>query len=252
MFELTGKKAIVTGATRGMGNAIAEAYLRQGAEVVITGTSEKAYAVAEELSKKTGGRAHGVIADFLTREGTISSFNACWEALDGDVDILVNNAGIQRNHKAEDFTFESWDDVIHVNLEAVFIYSQLAGRIMLRKGKGRIINMASLLSIFGGRQCTAYAAAKGGVMQMTKAMSNEWAGRGITVNAIAPTFTRTPINSFQLDDPVFYDTLVKRIPLGRICTAKDLGCAALYLCSDAAAFVSGQVLCVDGGLTAKQ
>lgn len=250
MFELTGKKAIVTGATRGMGNAIAEAYLRQGAEVVITGTSEKAYAVAEELSKKTGGRAHGVIADFLTREGTISSFNACLEALDGDVDILVNNAGIQRNHKAEDFTFESWDDVIHVNLEAVFIYSQLAGRIMLCKGKGRIINMASLLSIFGGRQCTAYAAAKGGVMQMTKAMSNEWAGRGITVNAIAPGYMDTDMNKAFCADLSRSGHLLARIPVGRWGKEDDVASAAVFFASDEACYVTGTMLPVDGGFTA--
>lgn len=250
MFELTGKKAIVTGATRGMGRAIAEAYLRQGAEVVITGTSDKVYAVASELAESTGGTAHGVIGNFYTREGILEAFDKCLEDLGGDVDILVNNAGIQRNHKAEDFTFESWDEVISVNLEAVFIFSQCAGRIMLKKGKGRIVNMASLLSIFGGRQCTAYAAAKGGVMQMTKAMSNEWAGRGITVNAIAPGYMNTDMNKSFCADLNRSGHLLARIPVGRWGKEDDVASAAVFFASDEAAYVTGTMLPVDGGFTA--
>ncbi|NLD58403.1 MAG: SDR family oxidoreductase [Clostridiales bacterium] len=250
MFELTGKKAIVTGATRGMGLAIAEGYLRQGAEVAITGTSDRVFGVAEELSKKTGGICHGVVADFRTREGTASAFDACVETLGGELDILVNNAGIQRNHKAEEFTFESWDDVIRVNLEAVFAFSQRAGRIMLKRGKGRIINMASLLSIFGGRQCTAYAAAKGGVTQMTKAMSNEWGGRGITVNAIAPGYMNTDMNKAFCADLGRSGHLLARIPVGRWGEEDDVVAAAVFFASDEAAYVSGTMLPVDGGFTA--
>ena len=250
MFELTGKKAVITGATRGMGKAIAEAYLIQGAEVVITGTTDRVYEVAEELSEKTGGKAHGVIADFLTRDGILSAFRACMDKLDGDLDILVNNAGIQRNHPAEEFTLESWDEVIRVNLESVFLFSQSAGKIMLKKGKGRIINMASLLSIFGGRQCTAYAAAKGGVTQMTKAMSNEWAGRGITVNAIAPGYMNTDMNKAFCADLSRSGHLLARIPVGRWGREDDVASAAVFFASDEASFVTGTMLPVDGGFCA--
>lgn len=249
MFKLTGKKAIVTGATRGMGNAIAEALLKQGAEVVITGTNDRVYQVAKELAEKTGGIAHGVIANFFTREDTLKAFDACMEPLGGELDILVNNAGIQRNHKAEDFTFESWEEVIHVNLEAVFIFSQQAGRIMLKKGKGRIINMASLLSTFGGRQCTAYAAAKGGVTQMTKAMSNEWAGRGITVNSIAPGYMNTDMNKAFCADLNRSGHLLARIPVGRWGKEDDVASAVVFFASDEAAYVTGTMLAVDGGFT---
>ncbi len=249
MFELTGKKAIVTGATRGMGHSIARAFLIQGAEVVITGTTERVYAVEDELSRETGGTVHGVVGSFSDREGILAAFNACLDALDGDVDILVNNAGIQRNHKAEDFTYESWDEVIRVNLESVFIFSQQAGRVMLKKGKGRIINMASLLSIFGGRQCTAYAAAKGGVMQMTKALSNEWAGRGITVNAIAPGYMNTDMNKSFCADLSRSGHLLARIPVGRWGEEDDVAPAAVFFASDEAAYVTGTMLPVDGGFT---
>ena len=247
MFDLTGKKAVVTGATRGMGRAIAEALLRQGAEVVITGTTERVHDAARELSESTGGCAHGVVACFFEREATIKAFEDCISLLGGDIDILVNNAGIQRNHKAEDFTYESWDQVISVNLEAVFTFSQLAGRIMLAKGKGRIINMASMLSIFGGRQCTAYAAAKGGVMQMTKAMSNEWAGRGVTVNSIAPGYMNTDMNKAFCADLSRSGHLLARIPVGRWGKEDDVAAAAVFFASDEAAFVTGTMLPVDGG-----
>ncbi len=137
----------------------------------------------------------------------------------------------------------------HVNLESVFIFSQQAGRVMLKKGKGRIINMASLLSIFGGRQCTAYAAAKGGVMQMTKALSNEWAGRGITVNAIAPGYMNTDMNKSFCADLSRSGHLLARIPVGRWGEEDDVAPAAVFFASDEAAYVTGTMLPVDGGFT---
>ncbi|MBP5225290.1 MAG: SDR family oxidoreductase, partial [Lachnospiraceae bacterium] len=155
--------------------------------------------------------------------------------------------------KAEEYATASWDSVLGINLRGLFITTREAGRIMKEQHYGRILSISSVKSIIGTDQdYAAYCASKGGVNMYIKQIACEWGKYGITVNAIAPTFTRTPINAFQLDDPVFYGKLVDRIPLGRICSAKDIGCAAVFLCSDAAEFISGQVLAVDGGLTAKQ
>ena len=248
MFDLTGKKAIVTGATRGMGNAIAKAFHRQGAELVITGTSDKVFSIAKEM-EKDGSPVYGVKADFSTRQGIYDGFAACSKALNEDIDILVNNAGINRNHKCEDFTIEDWDLVLTVNLESVLLFSQLAGKIMLKKGKGRIINMASLLSVFGGRRSLAYAAAKGGVAQITKAMSNEWAGRGVTVNAIIPGYMNTDMNKAFCADLSLSGHLLARIPVGRWGIDNDVASAAVFFASDESAFVTGTMLPVDGGFT---
>jgi 2-deoxy-D-gluconate 3-dehydrogenase len=248
MFDLSRKKAIITGATRGMGYSIAEAFHKQGAELVITGTTDKVYSIAKDM-EAGGVPVHGVKADFSTRQGIYEGFDACMKSFNGDIDILVNNAGIQRNHKVEDFTIEDWDLVLTVNLESVFLFSQMAGRIMLKKGKGRIINMASLLSTFGGRQSLAYAAAKGGVTQITKAMSNEWASHGITVNAIAPGYMDTDMNKAFCADLSRSGHLLARIPVGRWGANNDVASAAVFFASDEADFVTGTMLPVDGGFT---
>jgi len=135
----------------------------------------------------------------------------------------------------------------------VYLTTREVGKVMIAQRYGRIVSLSSVKSIIGtDHDYTAYCASKGALNMYTKQLACEWGKYGITVNAIAPTFTRTPINSFQLDDPEFYGALVKRIPMGRICSAKDIGCTALFLCSDAAEFISGQILAVDGGLTAMQ
>ena len=171
----------------------------------------------------------------------------------GRIDILVNAAGVNKLIKAEDYDSKAWDFVLGINLRGLYLVTREVGKVMIEQNYGRILSISSVKSLIGTDQdYTAYCASKGAVNMYTKQLACEWGKYGITANAIAPTFTRTPINSFQLDDPVFYKTLVDRIPRGRICTARDLGCAAVFLCSDAAEFISGQVLCVDGGLTAKQ
>ena len=171
----------------------------------------------------------------------------------GRIDILVNATGINKLEKAEEYPSSSWDDVLGINLRGLFLTTREVGKIMKEQHYGRILSISSVKSFIGtDRDYIAYCASKGGVNMFTKQIACEWGKYGITANAIAPTFTRTPINAFQLDDPVFYRKLVDRIPLGRICSAKDIGCAALFLCSDAAEFISGQVLAVDGGLTAMQ
>jgi 2-deoxy-D-gluconate 3-dehydrogenase len=159
----------------------------------------------------------------------------------------VNCAGIQRRSKCEDFPIEYWDDVIEVNLTSVFELCQLAGRIMLNKGKGKIINVASMLSFFGGYTVPAYAASKGGVAQLTKALSNEWAGRGVNVNAIAPGYMATSLNTALINDPARNEKILARIPAGRWGQPEDLKGVIVFLASEFSNYINGAVIPVDGG-----
>ena len=167
LFDIEGRKAIVTGGTRGLGYGMAEGLMEAGCEVAIVGTGDKVFEVAEEFCKK-GYTCHGVKANFAVREEVYKGFEECLKALGGDLDIIVNAHGIQRRHSAEVFPLEDWDEVLNVNLNSVFILCQEAAKVMLKKGYGKIINIASMVSWFGGQTVPAYSAAKGGVTQMTK------------------------------------------------------------------------------------
>ena len=182
MFDLTGKKALVTGGGRGLGFGMAEGLASAGAKVAILGSSAAALKAAEQLRAK-GLDVVGLQGDLSDRAGLPALFDRAVELL-GGIDILLNNAGIQRRNHCEDFTLEDWDAVLNVNLDAVFVLCQLAGRKMLAQGGGKIINMSSMLAFFGGFTVPAYAASKGAVAQLTRALSNEWASKNIQVNEI--------------------------------------------------------------------
>ena len=247
MFDLTGKKALVTGGSRGMGRSIAEAYHEMGAEVVIVATSDKVMDVAKEIASDGKAPVHGVVADLSDRDQLKRAFNEAVELLGGRLDILFNNAGINRNHTCSDFTEEDFDLIRKVNYDAVFLLSQLAGNLMIKQNYGRIINMASLLSVIGGRMSLGYAAAKGGVVQMTKAMSNEWAKHNVTVNCIAPGYMNTDMNKEYCADLSRSGHLLARIPVGRWGVADDIKAASVFLASEEAGYVTGVMLPVDGG-----
>lgn len=247
MFDLTGKKALVTGGSRGMGRSIAEAYHEMGAEVVIIATSDKVMDVAKEIASDGKAPVHGVVADLSDRDQLKRAFNESVELLGGRLDILFNNAGINRNHTCSDFTEEDFDLIRKVNYDAVFLLSQLAGNLMIKQNYGRIINMASLLSVIGGRLSLGYAAAKGGVVQMTKAMSNEWAKHNVTVNCIAPGYMNTDMNKEYCADLSRSGHLLARIPVGRWGVADDIKAASVFLASEEAGYVTGVMLPVDGG-----
>lgn len=246
MFDLTGKKALLTGGTRGLGHAMAEALLEAGAEVVIWGTTERAAETAEEFCKR-GFACRSVTADLSCRDSLQSGFAKSLELLGGRIDILVNGAGIQRRHPIVQFPMEDWDKVLEVNLSATFQLCQLAGREMIRQGYGKIINIASMNSFFGGQNVPAYAASKGGVAQLTKSLSNEWAQYGITINAIAPGYMATDMNVDARASQEFYDNIVNRIPARRWGTGEDMKGACVFLASDASAYLNGAVIPVDGG-----
>lgn len=246
MFDLTGKKALLTGGTRGLGHAMAEGLLESGAEVVIWGTTERALEVAEQFRHR-GFICHGVIADLADRDSLKNGFEQSMNLLDGRLDILVNAAGIQRRYPVTEFPMEEWEKVLEVNLTAPFQLCQMAGRIMLRQEYGKIVNIASLNSFVGGQNVPAYSASKGGIAQLTKTLSNEWACHGVTVNAIAPGYMATDLNADTRKSKEFYDGIVNRIPARRWGTGDDLKGACVFLASDASAYLTGAVLPVDGG-----
>ena len=245
LFDLAGKRAVVVGGAGDLGRSMLEGLVQHGAQAVVIGRGDRTRDLAADLAAK-GYRVDAVFADISEEAQIQRSFR---EALDvmGGVDILVNAAGIQRRHKCEEFPLSDWNDVLNVNLTATFRYCQLAAEQMLPKGYGKIINVASLLSFFGGFTVPAYAASKGGVMQLTKALSNEWAGYGVNVNAIAPGYMDTKLNTALVNDPVRSQEILSRIPQHRWGTGRDLAGATVFLASAASDYVNGIILPVDGG-----
>ncbi len=245
LFDLTGKKAIVTGAGSGLGNSIAIGLAEAGAEVAIIDLMPDVAEVAARMSEG-GKKFYGVRANLMDRSDLPRAFDECVRLL-GGLDILVNNAGMQVRGKAEEIPIDGWDRLIELNVTAVFEMSQLAARQMLPQGYGKIINVASMLSFFGGLNCSPYAASKGAVAQLTKAFSNEWASKGINVNAIAPGYMNTALNTKLLNDPERYHEITLRIPAVRWGEADDLKGTVVYLASHAADYVTGAVIPIDGG-----
>jgi 2-deoxy-D-gluconate 3-dehydrogenase len=244
-FKLDGKVALVTGAAAGLGQAIAIALAEAGADVACHGNSRSPEATADAIDQN-GRRAFAVTGDLSKAETPQALFDATLKHFER-LDILVNNAGTIRRAPAVDYSEEDWATVIQVNLTAVFRLSQFAGRQMIEQGKGKIINIASLLSFQGGITVPAYAASKGGVAQLTKALANEWAGKGINVNAIAPGYMRTSNTAALQQDETRNRQILERIPAGRWGELSDLAGAAVFLASDASDYINGEVVVVDGG-----
>ena len=190
--------------------------------------------------------------NFENRDDVYKVFNEALKALNGEIDILVTAHGIQRRYSAEIFPIDEWDRVLNVNLNSVFILCQEAAKIMLKKGYGKIINIASMASFFGGQTVPAYAAAKGGIAQMTKEMSNDWMGRGINVNAIAPGYMATDMNEALLDkNNPRYKEITDRIPAHRWGTGDDMKGTCIFLSSHASDYLGGAIIPVDGGYLVK-
>ena len=244
-FRLDGMVALVTGASAGLGAAVAEALAEAGADVACHGNSRSPEATCGRV-EQAGRHALAVIGDLQDRETPGRLFEATLERF-GRLDVLVNNAGIIRRAPAAEYAEEDWAAVIEVNLSSVFRLSQLAGRHMVERGSGKIVNIASLLAFQGGVTVPAYAAAKGGVAQLTKALANEWASKGVCVNAIAPGYMRTDNTAALQADETRNRQILERIPAGRWGETQDLAGAAVFLASRASDYVNGHVLVVDGG-----
>lgn len=247
-FDLTGRSAIVTGASTGLGNGIARALAAAGADILMVDRTPREAGIDE--IKEKGVRTVSLLAD-LSRQESIDEIVATAIREFGKVDILVNNAGIIRRAPAIDFSERDWDDVMNINAKAVFFLAQAAARDMMKRKYGKIINIASLLSFQGGIIVPSYAASKGAVAQVTKALANEWAQYGITVNAIAPGYMATNNTKALREDPVRSKAILDRIPAGRWGTPDDLQGAAVFLASPASDYVNGHVLVVDGGWLAR-
>jgi len=244
-FRLDGKVALVTGASTGLGAAIAIALAEAGANVGCHGNTHAPDESCAAVTK-TGREALALIGDLgdtqtprTLIERTIDQF--------GQLDILVNNAGTIRRAPATEYSEDDWATVIEVNLSSVFRLAQLAGRHMIERGGGKILNIASLLSFQGGITVPAYAASKGGVAQLTKALANEWAAKNINVNAIAPGYMRTNNTKALQENETRNRQILERIPAGRWGDPGDLAGAAVFLCSSASDYINGHVLLVDGG-----
>ncbi|MBO3762142.1 2-dehydro-3-deoxy-D-gluconate 5-dehydrogenase KduD [Ciceribacter sp. L1K22] len=245
IFSLEGKRALVTGSNTGIGQAIAISLAGAGAEVICAGRSSVDETL--ELITSKGGKAVGLKLDLADPMAGHDVFID-----NGPVDILVNNAGIIRRAEAVDFTEADWDEVMDVNVKAVFFMSQaFAKAVLARNGTGKIVNIASLLSFQGGIRVASYTASKGGVAGITKLLANEWAAKGINVNAIAPGYIETNNTEALRADPVRNNAILDRIPAGRWGEPEDIGGTAVFLSSNAAKYIHGAVLNVDGGWLAR-
>ncbi len=245
-FKLNDRVALVTGASTGLGAAIAIALAEAGAHVACHGNSRSPQATCD-LIRNAGGVAHAISGDLRQPETPRHLVDQTLERF-GRIDILINNAGTIRRAPAAEYSDEDWAAVIEVNLSSVFRVSKLAGKQMIERGDGgKIVNIASLLSFQGGITVPAYAASKGGVAQLTKALANEWAKHRINVNAIAPGYMRTANTAALQADETRNRQILERIPAGRWGEPEDLAGAAVFLSSQASDYINGHVLVVDGG-----
>ena len=252
LFSLKGKRAIVTGGARGLGYAMAEALHNADAELVLIATNENNLKKAQNELGRYGAKVSYVVGNLANLDSINEIYAAALSELDDRVDILINNAGMQYRCKAESFPVDKWKQIIDVNLNAVFILSQLAGQTMLEQGHGKIINIASMTSFFGSEMVPAYSASKGGIMQLTKALANEWMQHGINVNAIAPGYMETALTSdMKLKNPAQYEEITRRIPAHRWGKGEDLAGAVIVLSSEASDYISGAIIPVDGGYLGK-
>ena len=249
-FKLDGKNALVTGGAGDLGQAIVQALAEAGARVVIVDRNDNCCSLADSF-KADGLAVSALKCDVRDRLQIKGTFTEALESMGGTIDILVNCAGIQIRHPSELFPEEDWDAVLEVNLNATFIFSQLAAKGMLERGTGKIINVASVMSFFGGVTIPAYAASKGGVAQLTKALSNDWAPKGICVNAIAPGYMDTQMNTALSPDTSRYAEIMTRIPAGRWGDGDDLKGLIVFLASTASDYMTGAVIPIDGGYSCR-
>lgn len=249
LFSLEGRLALITGSSQGIGFAIARGLAMHGAAVIINGRDEaKARTAAEELQRE-GLTAH-VSAFDVTDPAAVRAAVDAIETEKGAIDILVNNAGMQHRAPLEEFPHDKWHQLLETNISSVFYVGQSVARHMIGRGRGKIINIASVQSELARPSIAPYTATKGAVRNLTRGMCTDWARHGLQVNAIAPGYFKTPLNKALIENAEFSSWLEKRTPAGRWGNVEELAGAAVFLASDASSFINGQVLHIDGGITA--
>jgi 2-deoxy-D-gluconate 3-dehydrogenase len=249
-LDFTDQVILITGGAGGIGRAAGQAFLAAGARrvVLVDAVREALDKAVEELAASRPGCVRGAAADVAQVAATREVVREVLKA-EGQVDVLVNIAGVNRRKPALDITLDDWDHILGVNLRGLFFVTQEVGRHMVARGRGAIVNAASVSSIRGHPNLAAYAASKGGVAQLTRVLANEWAGAGVRVNAIAPGYLETGLTRAYLADQAVRSAILSKIPLKRIGSPADVVGAILFLASDLAAYVTGEILVIDGGRT---
>ncbi|MGN7774386.1 SDR family oxidoreductase [Phyllobacterium sp. 22552] len=249
LFNLEGRLALVTGSSQGIGFALAKGLASYGATVVLNGRNREKLAAAVTKLSAEGYKAHTSHFD-VTDIGAVKKGIDKIEAEIGPIDILINNAGMQFRAPLEDFPDDKWQQLLQTNISSVFYAGQSAAQHMIKRGRGKIINIASVQSELARPSIAPYTATKGAVRNLTRGMCTDWAKYGLQINAIAPGYFKTPLNQALIGDPEFSTWLEKRTPAGRWGNVEELVGAAIFLASDASSFVNGQVIHIDGGITA--
>ncbi|NLF45290.1 MAG: SDR family oxidoreductase [Syntrophomonadaceae bacterium] len=247
--DLKGKTAVITGGGNGIGKACASAFMENGADIALIDYSAEAL----DEARKDFGSLCKLCKTYVCDVTNISQINETFGQIDKDfgrIDILLNSAGVNVQQWGEEVTEEAWDKVLNTNAKGSFFCCQAAGKTMIKQQSGSIINLGSAMSVVGYERRSSYCASKGAVAQFTKVLAGEWARYNITVNTVAPTFIYTPFTAPMFENEAFHEDVKKRILLGRVGEVKDVVGAVLYLASDAAQFVTGSILMVDGGWTA--
>ncbi|MCV9998128.1 SDR family oxidoreductase [Pararhizobium sp. YC-54] len=248
LFDLTGRRALITGSSQGIGFALTEGLAAHGAEVVVNGRDVDKVEAAVSALRDSGHIANAAAFD-VTSSNAAAEAVAVIESEIGAIDILVNNAGMQFRSPLEDFPADKWEQLLATNISSVFYVSQAVARFMIGRGRGKIVNIASVQSELARPGIAPYTATKGAVRNLTRGMCADWARYGLQINAIAPGYFRTPLNQALIDNPEFSDWLEKRTPAARWGNVEELVGSAVFLASNASSFVNGHTLYVDGGIT---
>ena len=247
LFDLTGKRALITGSSQGIGLGIARGLAEAGAEVILNGRDMAKLTAAAQSLRKSGHRVVESLFDVTSKAEVVRAIEQI-EAQD-PIDILFNNAGMQFRTVLEDYPLEKFQELLRVNVESVFLVGQAVARHMIKRGRGKIINICSVQSELGRPSIAPYTATKGAVKMLTKGMCADWAKHGLQINAIGPGYFKTPLNQALVENPEFSGWLEKRTPAGRWGEPEELAGAAIFLASEASSFINGHILYVDGGIT---